>query len=348
MSAIRECAPFPFLTMLVLCLIAPLSFAGSPSYHHNVAVGQDGRPSLKLTNDADIPMVAFMMAEFPSLGMEGRTYFDYFTNERNLPIQPGASITRSLSYFPKSDVSKVRAAVRAAIFQDGSTAGDPVWVNAILARRLRLYDRIISLRNLLGQKGSSESSPEAVIAMLRAAQSEADKQLPEDDLRVIDDTMFYGAISTIENNRQASVEAVVERYLGYLELQAARLQRSRPSLDTIRGAPVTIPNPLTDESLPPDLQDARAAYASKVVPYAGGNLSSCTVLGAGFDDHQIPLAPCPGNSATDNQYPLFTNSFGFFNASTGKPTAFVINIMTAPITQMSFTNRDLRAGGERQ
>ena len=146
----------------------------------------------------------------------------------------------------------------------GHPAGDPVWVNAILARRLRLYDRIISLRDLLRQKGGSGTSRETVVALLRAARSETDKQLPEDDLRVMDDTMFYGAISTIENNLEAPVEVVVERYLCYLELQAARLERSRPSLNTVRGAPVAIPKPCQTRAFLPTCRAHLRRLSAKI------------------------------------------------------------------------------------
>lgn len=90
--------------------------------------------------------------------------------------------------------------------------------------------------------------------MLRAAQADAEKQLPEDDLRVMDTLAFYGAISTFDKNRQAPVDVVLKRYLEYLEKRALLLEYSRPDLDTIRTLPVTTPKPLSQASLPADLR----------------------------------------------------------------------------------------------
>lgn len=57
---------------LIVCLATQICIADSHSYHQSVAIGDDGRPSLQLTNDSDEqPIAAFIMVEFPSLGMEG-------------------------------------------------------------------------------------------------------------------------------------------------------------------------------------------------------------------------------------------------------------------------------------
>ncbi|HEY4901983.1 MAG TPA: hypothetical protein VIH89_00785 [Candidatus Sulfotelmatobacter sp.] len=197
------CTSRRFLPFLVLCLAAQHALAGSPTYHQSVTVGKDGKPSLLLTNDSEIPITAFVLVEFPSLGMEGRTYFDVYTSVRDHVIPPGASITRGLSFFPGSDPNKVRAEVRAVIFKDGSSAGDPVWINAVLARRFRLHDRFLALHDLLSERVGTGISREEILDLLRTAQADAEKNLPEDDLRVMDTVAFYGAISTFDTNRQA-------------------------------------------------------------------------------------------------------------------------------------------------
>lgn len=112
-----------FLSLLALCMAAQQALAGSPSYHQSVSAGQDGKPSLQLTNDSDIPITAFLIVHFPSLGMEGRDYYDVYVGSRDQAIPPGGSIARSLSSIKGSE-SKVRAEVRAVIFKDGSSAGE--------------------------------------------------------------------------------------------------------------------------------------------------------------------------------------------------------------------------------
>jgi hypothetical protein len=196
------------------------------------------------------------MVEFPSLGMEGRTYLDVDTIPvralRGVPIPPGASTTLGLSYFQGAE-SKVRAEVQAVIFQDGSSAGDSVWVNAILARRLRFYDRRLSLHELLKRQVGTGISREGVLNVLRAAQADADKQLPEDDLRVIDDGAFLGAINTFEANGETKTDLVLNGYLKSLEKQISELERSQPSLDSIRTRLAARPDP-DQPIVPPPLK----------------------------------------------------------------------------------------------
>ena len=251
---------FVYLAAFALVSVQPFVAAqdtGSPPYHQWVEVGQDGNPSLHFTNDSDLPIIAFVMVEFPSLGMEGRTYSDVDTlpervrASRGVPIPSGASITLGLSRFHGAE-SKVRAEVRAVIFQDGSSASDSVWVNAILARRLRLYERTLSLHELLSQQMGTGISREGVLEMLRTAQADADKQLPEDDLRVMDEVAFYGAISTFEANRETKIDISLNGYLKFLEKRASELERSRPSLDSIRTRLAARPNP-DQPIIPPPL-----------------------------------------------------------------------------------------------
>jgi hypothetical protein len=322
------------LCLSVPCLAAQHLLAGSSSFPQSVTVGSDGKPSLQFTNDSGAPIFAYVMVEFPSLGMEGRTYFDFYTSSADQPIRPGVSITRGLSHFTGSDVSRVRAEVRAVIFQNGSSAGDPVWVNAILARRLRFYDRSLSLHDLLIRQLGTEISREGLVKMLRVAQEKADNELPDDDLRVMDDTAFYGAISTFDKNRQAPVEVVLKRYLAYLGLRTVQLERSLPALDTIRGWPVVIPKPLSDASLPADFR--ASAAAANLSPNSPAPPSSCTVNPAGTKATATPTQTCSdsdGDTVTQNNEYTFEMEFSQYNAGTKKDKTVT---WTSPANQGPF------------
>ena len=52
---------------------------------------------------------------------------------------------------------------------------------------------------------------------------------------------------------------------------------------------------------------------------APSKLSSCTSP-LPWDFPAAPFGPCPGNSATNNQYTSFSGDFNYYNASTGKNT----------------------------
>lgn len=70
-----------------------------------------------------------------------------------------------------------------------------------------MYDRMVSMRESLGHLVGTGASREEVLKLLRNGLTEADKQLPEDDLRIMDDMVFHGAIATFDKNREAAAEA---------------------------------------------------------------------------------------------------------------------------------------------
>jgi hypothetical protein len=310
-----------FFVVLALCMTAQISLASSNAYHQNVSVAQDGKPSLQLTNDSELPITAFIMVEFPSLGMEGRTYFDVYTNSTERTISPGASIIRGLSYFRGSDVTRVRADVRAVIFKDGSSVGDPVWINAALARRLRLYDRTLSLYDLLIPLVGTGVSRDAILDLLRAAQADSEKQLPDDDLRVMDAVAFYGAISTLDKNRRAPVDIVLREYLEYLKRRALYLEYSRPNLETIRTLPARTPKPLSEGTLPAEFRALRASLASNA---PGSSLSYCEILPQAFHDDPVPSLTC-SEGVQNNNFTFSADSFTQYNATTNKSVDVIWN-----------------------
>jgi hypothetical protein len=193
---------------------------------------------------------------------------------------PGASVTLPLGYFQGSDVTKVRAKIRAVIFEDGSSAGEQAWINEVLIRRIRLYDRLLSLHDLLRGELDSGRSRQAVIEKLRASKAEADAKLPNDDLRVIDDVCFESAISTIEakSNGEVNIELAIQRYLKHIQYRASQLERSRPTLDTIRALPTTLPAPLAEINETDQLLTGTSKSTSPAgIEPAAGTLSYCTV-----------------------------------------------------------------------
>lgn len=175
------------------------------------------------------------------------------------------------------------------------------------------------------------ASREAVLRILRAAEADVDKQFPQDDLRIMDDLVFHGAISTFETNLEAPVDVVLKGYLKYWEKRILTLEYSRPDLDRTRTLPLAIPRPLSDATFPADFIAARAALASKAgaIPgaSAAASLSSCSVLGSQFEVPATAQDDCvdeednTSEGDTNNKYTSFKNpDFSYYNASTGKTT----------------------------
>jgi hypothetical protein len=242
-------SPLIVLATFAFVLVPPVVAAqntSSPAYHQDVIVGAEGKQLLQVTNDSQSPIAAFVRVDF-STGLEGRTYYDVYMNRFEQPIAPGASLMFGLG----PNLSRVQDQVRAIVCEDGSSAGDPVWINVIFARRIRLHDRLLSLHHLLGQEVGTGISRDGVIALLRDAQADADK-LHDNELRIIDDGVFGGAISTFDANREAALDHVLNGYLKSLEERTAKLEQSRPELDSLRARLAERPDP-SQPIIPPPL-----------------------------------------------------------------------------------------------
>ena len=65
-------------------------------------------------------------------------FFDIAANyPQDQPLQPGTAMSKPIQGRLGTGGVTSNVAIRAVIFSDGSTAGDPAWVDKILARRRR-------------------------------------------------------------------------------------------------------------------------------------------------------------------------------------------------------------------
>ena len=200
---------------------------------------------LRLTNTSALPITAYVVVGSPyqDRGIVFGGYHDSCIFGRiDKPIANGQSATHSAGYSMDSQFKMVRTEVPAVVFEDGSTAGDPTWIDAVLARRVRFYDRLMSVHDLLKQQIGTGPRLPSIIDKLQSAEASAHKQLPEDDLRVMDDTVFTGAIRTMEAN-SGTVDDLLRVYIKHLEGETAELDRCQPSLDDIRTRLANRPNP---------------------------------------------------------------------------------------------------------
>jgi hypothetical protein len=244
----RPLVPVLAAVFLVATPSAISQEANSLTYRQEIVDGRDGRPMLRLTNTSALPITAYVMVGSPyeGRGIAFRDYRDSCIFGRvDKPIGNGQSTTFSTGYSVNSQFKMVRTEVPAVVFEDGSTAGDPTWIDAVLARRVRFYDRLMSVHDLLKRQIGTGATLPAIIEKLQSTEGSAHKQLPEDDLRVMDDTVFTRAVDTMQANSKFGykVDYLLGRYLKILSDETSELDRCRPSLDDIRMRLANRPNP---------------------------------------------------------------------------------------------------------
>jgi hypothetical protein len=230
----------PLLWLSVFCTN---TLAEAPSYRQSI-IGSSEEPYMQLSNDSPSPIAAYVMVQRPSIAIEGRSYYDEFVSPRDLPIAHGESKRIRLGHLTGSDLNTLRATVNAVVFENGSSAGDATWVNVILARRVRLHERLLSLRALLELEVGKGLSRDELVGQLHALQEAVDQQTLADDLRVVDDTAIDGAILTFSAAQDFSVDPGITNYVNYLSMRILHLEQSLPKLDSLKGIPQIVPAPL--------------------------------------------------------------------------------------------------------
>jgi hypothetical protein len=186
-----------------------------------------------------------------ALPVGGRFYYDSCFDPRVYkPIAQGESITHPLGYFEGADVSGVRAEVQAVILEDGSTSGAARWIDALFARRIRHYDRLRSVHDLLAKQVHAGFTREEILEKLRATKVDVDNERPDHiELRSVDDLVLLSAIRTLEMyGKEGDSYGRVKWYVEQLGEQSKQMEQCGPAMDTIRARLAEHPQL---DSLPP-------------------------------------------------------------------------------------------------
>jgi hypothetical protein len=148
------------------------------------------RPAIRVTNNHSVAMAAFVVTVNLASGdgSEARIVYDMYTNSGlDYPVASGRSVQRGLPYIGnKLDSGNKLAAhstatLRAALFVDGQSWGEPQWVDTLLLSRRTVLDQLTSMRGLLQQSMAIQRAPKDTLLILeqrRLLQAERHRGLP--------------------------------------------------------------------------------------------------------------------------------------------------------------------------
>jgi hypothetical protein len=229
------------LAITFSCTSMPIAAQTAPTgYHTAIVIGQDGNPKFAITNDGSSPITAFAATIDLSSGLrlgEERIYYDSAMDDLHYPaIIPGHTAKIPVGHVVGADFGSMTPEVHAVIFFDGTTQGEDAWIQTILARRGRLYQRLATIRALLLSHVSmapNDLNPEADLAVMK---SDAHSSLPDDEIRIVDDVAIDSAILTMTaadvRNGDPTISSHVQRLvrrMTILKSAADSLQYSRQS-----------------------------------------------------------------------------------------------------------------------
>jgi len=123
---------------------------------------------------------------------------------------------------------------------DGSSAGEADWINAIFARRIHYYERLVNVHDLIAEQVHTGLPFRAIVEKLRVAneeanaKEEANKELLLDEFYIVDNLVFGSAIGTLQANGRESDSQPIKWYVEQLAKRITGLEHCAPGLDTIR------------------------------------------------------------------------------------------------------------------
>jgi len=163
---------FIFTTAAAIWL-CPTSYSQTAPILTRVDTSSDGRATLNVRNDSDTSLVAFVdVEESHPVASDGKKYkvtavrwWDVATDLADQPVAPHHEI----GILTGTPGAPPQATLMAAVFADGSSFGDPAWVQSIMTRRQVMRDGFDLAFSLL-EKGMREGTPRAdLITQLTAS-----------------------------------------------------------------------------------------------------------------------------------------------------------------------------------
>jgi hypothetical protein len=183
------------LALLTLVLSGASLAAQDERYSTSLEVNEHGQPILKITNLHSFPITGFLLTVNPNGQRSTRkneiddVFFDiYVEYRREKPIAPQESFSSGFPHFEGTPLAELAPQVRAVIFSDGTTAGEPAWVNRVLRRRARLLTQLTAMLNTIREARTQKQEAVKLAEDLQARRDEVDKPQPPEgrDFQYID------------------------------------------------------------------------------------------------------------------------------------------------------------------
>ncbi len=175
---------FAFLSLV----LSGTSSALDERYSASLELNEHGQPVLKITNHHRFPITGFLF----TVNLNGQkatrkneiatVVFDiYVEYRREKAIAHLESFFSSVPHYESTPWAELAPQVRVVVFSDGTTAGEPEWVNRLLARRARLLAQLTAMLDTIHAARTQKQEADTLAETLQAQRDEVDKFKPPDE-----------------------------------------------------------------------------------------------------------------------------------------------------------------------
>lgn len=129
-------------------------------------------------------------------------FFDTAANyPQDQPLQPGTVVSKPVAGRLGMG-GGANIAMRAVIFSDGSTAGDPAWINKILARRRRMYVAMGSIQEIVREDVSRQQRIDQIVSDVTRERLVARQQTEDPDVNAATDRVYSIATGLLNSTKK--------------------------------------------------------------------------------------------------------------------------------------------------
>jgi hypothetical protein len=169
---------------------------------------EDGRYNISVDNQGRLAILAWAVEATDNTSSSAAAsplhlFFDTAANyPQDQPLQPGTSVSKPMLGRIGAGSASANVAMRAVIFSDGSTAGDPAWINKILARRRRMYVAINKVEEIVREDVGREQRIDQIVSNITRERMVARQQTEDADINAATDRVYSIATGLLSATRK--------------------------------------------------------------------------------------------------------------------------------------------------
>jgi hypothetical protein len=196
----------------------------------------DGHPRISISNRGTLAIEAFLVsvAQASTNTPFTRIYYDVHAGYRHdTVIPPDTSKEVPLPFIEGRSLPN--PTLQAVVFSDGTTVGDPYWVNELLRRRVVLCERLREVMSLLQNVSDKNMSRDEAVKTVKdahQARQAISKDVTRPEERIWNDQIFHIAARSLAGElrvngqippAQTAAKSLINFYGAWLsDLQAAK------------------------------------------------------------------------------------------------------------------------------
>lgn len=169
---------------------------------------ENGRYNISVENQGTLAIMAWAVETSDSSSSSAAAsplhiFFDTAANyPQDQPLQPRTSGSKPINGRIGANGGSATVAMRAVIFSDGSTAGDPAWIDKILARRQRMYLAINKVEEIVREDVSRELRIDQIVSDISRERLVARQQTEDADINAATDRVYSIATGLLNSTKK--------------------------------------------------------------------------------------------------------------------------------------------------